>query len=78
MSKSAFAVKEARVKPTRQPINLCGSCGTEISASELLCRECRHTLNPPEEPATNEAPGAAGRPVAFAWADDILRYAGRS
>lgn len=52
MSKSATAVKEAREpKPRRQQINLCGVCGDEISASELLCKECRHTMGrvqPPE------------------------------
>lgn len=44
MSRSVFAVKEARVRPTRQQVNLCGSCGKEISATELLCRGCRGTM----------------------------------
>lgn len=44
MSRSAFAVKEARVRPTRQQVNLCGSCGKKISATELLCRGCRGTM----------------------------------
>jgi len=45
MSRSAAAVKEAREpKPVRPQINLCGACGEEISASELLCKECRVTM----------------------------------
>ena len=46
MSRSATAVKEAREpKPARrQQVNLCGACGEEISASELLCKDCRHTM----------------------------------
>ena len=44
MSKSGFGVKEARVKPVREQVNLCGSCGSEISATELLCKGCRGTM----------------------------------
>jgi hypothetical protein len=41
---SGFGAKEARVKPSREQVNLCGSCGTEISATELLCKGCRGTM----------------------------------
>lgn len=43
-SGSGFGVKEARVKPAREQVNLCGACGSEISATELLCKECRGTM----------------------------------
>lgn len=50
---SGYATKEARYatrlsKGTRDQINLCGSCGDEIGATELLCKDCRGTLNPKE------------------------------
>lgn len=43
-SGSGFGVKEARVKPAREQVNLCGSCASKISATELLCKECRGTM----------------------------------
>jgi predicted amidophosphoribosyltransferase len=32
-------------KHSRKQINLCGACGAEISATELLCVDCRGALN---------------------------------
>lgn len=66
MGRTAFAVKEVRVKPARQLVNLCGACGSEISASELLCKGCRHEAQePPAEPRARY------------WGDDILALTGR-
>ena len=46
---SGYGAKEARyntrlAKQTREQVNLCGACGEEIAATELLCTECRGTL----------------------------------
>jgi len=43
---SGYGVKEAlqesrRGRSPRQRVNLCGSCGTAISETELLCKDCR-------------------------------------
>lgn len=56
---SGYGTKEARYntrleKGTREQVNLCGACGDEIAATELLCTECRGTLAPtPEVPRAN-------------------------
>ena len=40
----SYAVREQRISRERHTqVNLCGDCGTQISATELLCRECRQT-----------------------------------
>lgn len=48
---SGYGAKEARYntrlgKQTKGQVNLCGACGEEIAATELLCIECRGTLGP--------------------------------
>lgn len=48
---SSFGAKEARYatrlgKQSRDQVNLCGACGAELSATELLCAECRGSLKP--------------------------------
>ncbi len=50
---SGYATKEARYatrlsKGNREQINLCGDCGREISGNDLLCKNCRGTLQPEE------------------------------
>ena len=42
------------IRPTRERVNLCGACGTEVGATELLCRECRGTLGPVEQESDGE------------------------
>lgn len=44
MARSAFGAKEARIREPREQVNLCGACGSPISASELLCKGCRGTM----------------------------------
>ncbi len=49
MAGFGFGAKEARyntrlAKNIREQINLCGACGVELPATELLCMECRATL----------------------------------
>lgn len=62
MARSAFGAKEARIREPREQVNLCGACGSPISASELLCKGCRGTMGRSAEetglPATSE--GAVG------------------
>lgn len=42
MSFGAKEAREPRIKADRRPrVNLCGCCGEEVSATELLCKECR-------------------------------------
>lgn len=39
---SGYGAKEARINKERKPrVNLCGACGDEIDANELLCTECK-------------------------------------
>jgi predicted amidophosphoribosyltransferase len=56
---SGYGAKEARYvtrlsKGNRGQINLCGSCGDEIAATELLCPDCRGTLRPTEPESEGE------------------------
>lgn len=61
MSRSATAVKEAREpRQPRQQVNLCGACGDQISASELLCKDCRGTMGRVEPEARVEYTSAYG------------------
>lgn len=51
---SGYSAKEARyntrlAKQTREQVNLCGVCGEEIAATELLCVGCRGTLDPVDQ-----------------------------
>lgn len=40
---AGYVEREARINRHRHAqVNLCGDCGKEISATELLCRDCRH------------------------------------
>ena len=74
MSRSAFAVKEARVRPTRQPVNLCGSCGKEISATELLCRGCRGTMGRLDV----SVGGGSDESLVLGWGSETPEFIGRS
>jgi predicted amidophosphoribosyltransferase len=48
----SFGAKEARIHENRKPrINLCGSCGAEVSETELLCKDCRKEPVPLERGA---------------------------
>lgn len=56
---SGYGAKEARyntrlAKQTREYVNLCGACGDEIAATELLCIDCRGTLGPVEVESEGE------------------------
>lgn len=56
---AGYGTKEARyntrlAKGTRDQVNLCGACGEEIAATELLCVECRGTLGPVEQESEGE------------------------
>jgi len=48
-------VRERVLRPTRERVNLCGACGTEINATELLCKECRGTPRLIEEESEYES-----------------------
>ena len=48
---AGYGTKEARyntrlAKGTREQVNLCGACGEEVAATELLCNDCRGTSYP--------------------------------
>lgn len=53
---AGFGAKEARIgRESRTQVNLCGMCGDEIGATELLCQDCRGTISPVEvEPEDEE------------------------
>jgi predicted amidophosphoribosyltransferase len=58
---AGYGAKEARyntrlAKQTRGQVNLCGACGAELAATELLCKECRGTLGPNAEGVSDESP----------------------
>jgi hypothetical protein len=43
---SGYGMQESRINYARHAqVNQCGACGTEISATELLCKECRRDVN---------------------------------
>ena len=53
---AGYGAKEARIiRETRERINLCGACGIEVSATELLCKECRGTPRLTEEESEGES-----------------------
>ncbi len=50
MSGYGYGAKEARYatrlgKQSREQVNQCGSCGVELPATELLCKECKGTMS---------------------------------
>jgi len=45
MSHSFGIVPEIREKRQRGQVNLCGACGQRVSASELLCKDCKAERN---------------------------------
>lgn len=63
MAKSGYGVKEARIRTPREQVNLCGACGKEISATELLCPPCRGTMGSLVEPDLLGAPSSVGERV---------------
>ena len=59
MSGYGFGVKEARYntrlgKQSREQVNLCGACGRELPATELLCKPCRSTLGASQEEGSDD------------------------
>lgn len=56
---AGYGTKEARyntrlAKGSRGQVNLCGACGAELAATELLCKQCRGTLGPRAEGVADE------------------------
>ena len=50
------AVMERQIRGDRKPrVNLCGSCGTELPDTELLCAECRNEPTPEPRAKDTEA-----------------------
>ena len=52
---ASYGAKEARIDRSRKPrVNLCGSCGEDIDANELLCAACRKPTVESEDEVNQE------------------------